>query len=247
MNGKYTVYKHTAPNGKVYIGITSRNPEQRWRKDGSGYTTSPHFYSAIQKYGWENIAHEIVQGGLTREEAGEMEKNLIAKYDSANRNFGYNQTFGGDFGLKITPEIRKKISDSNKKFYSNPSEIEALRKRATGYNHSEEAKRKMSEHHKGLTHVATDEWKNNISASLKKHYQDPKNREKHIDDFARLAKVGLEKSQPVEQIDGDGNVICTYKSMKEAFRATGIRDGNISKCCHGKAKSAGGYSWRYAR
>ena len=26
----YTVYKHTSPSGKVYIGITCRKPEYRW-------------------------------------------------------------------------------------------------------------------------------------------------------------------------------------------------------------------------
>lgn len=34
---KYFLYKHTFPNGKVYIGITSRvNPERRWL-GGRGY------------------------------------------------------------------------------------------------------------------------------------------------------------------------------------------------------------------
>ena len=29
----FTVYMHTSPNGKRYIGITSKNPpEKRWRK-----------------------------------------------------------------------------------------------------------------------------------------------------------------------------------------------------------------------
>ena len=32
----FIVYKHTSPNGKVYIGITKQNPKQRWG-NGSGY------------------------------------------------------------------------------------------------------------------------------------------------------------------------------------------------------------------
>lgn len=32
----YTVYKHTSPSGKVYIGITCRKPEYRWNH-GKGY------------------------------------------------------------------------------------------------------------------------------------------------------------------------------------------------------------------
>lgn len=26
----WSVYKHTSPSGKVYIGITSRDPTKRW-------------------------------------------------------------------------------------------------------------------------------------------------------------------------------------------------------------------------
>lgn len=30
--GTYTVYKHTSPNGKVYIGITKLSVERRWQE-----------------------------------------------------------------------------------------------------------------------------------------------------------------------------------------------------------------------
>ena len=63
----YTVYKHTAPNGKVYIGITSHSIEGRWRKDGSGYKLNNHFWNAIQKYGWNNFKHEILFENLMKE------------------------------------------------------------------------------------------------------------------------------------------------------------------------------------
>ena len=32
----YTVYKHTSPSGKVYIGITGKKVEERWEY-GYGY------------------------------------------------------------------------------------------------------------------------------------------------------------------------------------------------------------------
>lgn len=48
----YTVYQHKNKiNNKVYIGITKQIPEKRWGINGYNYKTSPHFYSAIQKYG----------------------------------------------------------------------------------------------------------------------------------------------------------------------------------------------------
>ena len=58
---KYVVYEHLFPNGKRYIGITSKIPEKRW-ENGCGYTKSkqPAMYNAVQKYGWENIKHNIL-------------------------------------------------------------------------------------------------------------------------------------------------------------------------------------------
>ena len=53
----YTVYKHTSPNGKVYIGITCKPTKARW-KNGKGYKNNDYFYNAILKYGWENFSHE---------------------------------------------------------------------------------------------------------------------------------------------------------------------------------------------
>jgi len=45
----YIVYKHTAPNGKIYIGVTSQKANQRW-KNGFGYRPNKHFFSDIVKY-----------------------------------------------------------------------------------------------------------------------------------------------------------------------------------------------------
>ena len=44
----YCVYKHTAPNGKVYIGITGQSPEMRWRK-GYGYKEQILFLECYTK------------------------------------------------------------------------------------------------------------------------------------------------------------------------------------------------------
>lgn len=94
---KWCVYKHTAPNGKVYIGITSQKPERRWRTNGEGYIqdTQKKFKNAIKKYGWKNFKHEIIENNLSSLElANEREKYWISIYDSYHN--GYNSTVGGD-------------------------------------------------------------------------------------------------------------------------------------------------------
>jgi hypothetical protein len=51
--------------------------------------------------------------------------------------------------------------------------------------------------------------------------------------------------KPILQLSLEGEVINLFTSMSEASQATNIRSGNISKVCNGKAKTAGGFIWKY--
>lgn len=92
MNWK--IYKHTTPNEKVYIGVTSRPVKERWNS-GHGYKRCVAFWNAIQKYGWNNIKHEVLYEVSTQEEAEILEMELIEYYQSTNPDFGYNIEKGG--------------------------------------------------------------------------------------------------------------------------------------------------------
>lgn len=116
----YSVYKHTCPNGKVYIGITSRKAEARWNY-GHGYDNQL-FGRAIKKYGWENIAHEVLFEGLTLEEANEAEKQAIEECNSMDKAHGYNCTKGGDgsLGHIVSAESKERMRESAKRTWSKP-------------------------------------------------------------------------------------------------------------------------------
>lgn len=58
-------------------------------------------------------------------------------------------------------------------------------------------------------------------------------------------KHGCRKKTPVIQKTLDDTVLQIYESLNEAQRATGVKSGNIWRCCHHKAKTAGGYLWEY--
>lgn len=111
----YKLYKHTSPSGKVYFGITKQDLNQRW-KYGSGYKDNVYFWRAIQKYGWNSISHELIRDGLTREEAEALEIEYIGKYDSTNRDKGYNRAPGGHLLPTISDETRKKMSENHADF-----------------------------------------------------------------------------------------------------------------------------------
>lgn len=105
------VYQHVnQTNGKRYIGITGTSPDHRW---GQGYKGCCRFYNAINKYGWDSFTHEVIKENLTKEEAENLEIELISKYKTQNPEFGYNIMEGGH-APHLSDETKEKISNANK-------------------------------------------------------------------------------------------------------------------------------------
>ena len=84
---KYKVYRHSFPNGKVYIGITKQTLAER---KSSGYYHNSQMQNAIYEFGWKNIESEILFDNLTKKQALKIEAKLIKKYNTSNPEFGYN-------------------------------------------------------------------------------------------------------------------------------------------------------------
>lgn len=139
---EYCVYKHTAPNGKVYIGQTCQKPENRW-KNGKGYSNNEYFTRAIKKYGWDSFKHEILFSELTKEESDVIEIKLINEYNSTDKNFGFNMENGGYGKGKHSIETLQRMSENRKG-------IPSWNK---GLSMSEEQKKKLSEISKGKTSI----------------------------------------------------------------------------------------------
>lgn len=147
----YTVYKHTGPTGKVYIGITRQKPETRWR-NGEGYRHCPHFYAAIKRHGWAAFHHELLAEGLTRSEAEQMEVHLIERHRATDPRHGYNIERGGTSGAKHSDLTRQKIADANRvRVWSDVSRGK-LRAHQTGSRASDLTRAKMSQAQRGRRH-----------------------------------------------------------------------------------------------
>ena len=125
----YTVYQHIFPNGKRYVGLTRNQVEKRWGYRGSNYKRQPLVWNAIQKYGWENIEHDIFALCETKDQAERVERWLIKYHDTTNPLCGYNVLPGGDVAVNdATPEMRYKLGNGNR-----------------GKTYTEEQKQKISE------------------------------------------------------------------------------------------------------
>lgn len=106
----YKVYRHTCPNGKIYIGITSQADINRRWQNGYGYHNNVLFYRAIKKYGWNNIRHEILFDRLSKSQAEDKEIQLIRELKSDNPQYGYNIENGGNCTGTHSEETKRKIS-----------------------------------------------------------------------------------------------------------------------------------------
>lgn len=218
----YTVYQHKNKiNGKMYFGITSRTPSERWGKNGSYYKTTPHFYSAIQKYGWDNFEHNILYQNLTKEEACEIEKSLIKKYKTQNRKFGYNILEGGQ-ATELPIEVREKMS-------------KAMMGNKNGLRHpcSEEKKKKISDSQKGRK--LSEEHKRKLSEAAK---------QRHVpcsQDKRKKLSQNYPKQKRVYCVETD----TIYRSVQECARQLHLYATNVSKVCRGIHQTTGGYHLKY--
>lgn len=126
--GTWMVYKHTAPDGKVYIGITSQSLQNRYLKNGTGYRNNKDLDDAIRMQGWENFKHEIMDANLTREEALEVEDTLIDQYNALSAQHGFNGRRNRRFKEKNSPNSSGNdtsiISSSERKFNTPKNEFE---------------------------------------------------------------------------------------------------------------------------
>lgn len=144
LNNYYTIYKHTAPNDKSYVGVTRQKDLNRRWQNGKGYIGCPLFNNAIQKYGWENFTHEILEDKVPIDQINNRESYWIAYYKSNNRQYGYNIESGGHAERTFSEETRKKISLALKNVPKTVEHREKLRQANLGKHPSEESRKKMS-------------------------------------------------------------------------------------------------------
>lgn len=230
---KYLVYKYVFPNNKIYIGITSRTLEERWK---SGYRHCPYVLNAIKKYGKKNISRIILFEGLTKEEAEQKEIELIAQYKSNQKKYGYNIENGGKCASSIAEQTKKQISNKLKGIVRNQefkNKISCANKKRW-IEKSDEEKEKEIKRLKNLN-IGRTPW-NKGKKGLQKHTEEWKKQASE-----RMKKYNEKNMKKVLCVET--NII--YNSLNEASRILNISQGNISMCLCGKRNIAGGYHWQY--
>lgn len=217
----YSLYRHTSPSGKVYIGITSQPVEHRWN-NGKGYMNIKKgpFKNTIIKYGWDNIKHEVLFTNLSEGLAKHLEMELIRHYK--NLGISLNITDGGDGLHGCVPWNKgKKV----------PYEKSNKRK---GCHLTEEHKKKLSLAHKGKHHKG-HKWtkkQRELFSKVRKGV--------HISD-AQKQKIRKHsaKSKVMLEFNTVGEIINRFSSASEAARRYNLDASWIAKACRNRVICSG--------
>ena len=230
----YCVYIHINNiNNKKYVGITKTSLSKRWGKNGSEYIRdkSSVFGRAIQKYGWENFAHEIFATNLSKERACELEIFLIKMLRTRDKAYGYNIQPGGQLGnagVVFSEESKQKMREAKLGTKLTEEHKRRISESLIGHQpakFTDESKEKLRLANIGKT--LSDDTKVKISNTLTGITRSKETRQKISDNHAN--KHGVFCPQLNEYFDTMSNVTEKY----------GIPRANIDKCIKGERKSAG--------
>lgn len=216
MEREYRIYCYTNKiTGKKYVGQTCCSLKERAGKNGSAYTRGDTIFGkAIQKYKWENFQAEILEDGITSEQANEREQYWISKLNTIAPN-GYNLLPGGN-NHSHNELTRRKMSKTRKGHLTSAETRHLIGEAKMGHEVSEETRKKISKALKG-THLSGE--------------------------IIQKMRETAPLSKPVCQFTLDMKLISEYPSIMEASRQTGIGYRGIGRACSGEYRTAGGYVW----
>ena len=217
MSINYKIYIHrNKTNGKVYIGQTKQSLKHRWN-NGKGYINCPYFYHAIEKYGWDNFEHEVLQECSSKDEADDLEIFYISKYKSHKPEFGYNLSLGGGGitgGIKYKNIYKYDLDGNFIQQYEDIFDIEF-----DDLSGIRECCRGKANYYYGF------QWKTFYKA--------------------KIPPIAKTSSKPVYQYDLDGFLVASYINIDKAEEATKFSRSGISKCCNGHQKTFSGFQWSF--
>lgn len=240
----WTIYRITNPEGRIYIGKTSDfKVRMRTYKSisGGGCNKQPILYNSLLKYGFDRHNVDILDSfNSTNSYANDKEmfwiRSFMSNLNKWRNGSGMNLNDGG--GGNIGVRFYNRVSP-NKGKTGKPSSF-------LGKTHSEEAKKKLSDHFTknpsramlGKSH--SDQAKLKMSTSKKGKESSLKGSVKTIESrikssVAKLGKpnkrkgisskrsvVTSTKKQPILLHGLDGAVIKEFSSKREARRFLGI-------------------------
>ena len=212
---------------KRYIG-QSINIEDRWcchkRKLNNNSHDNDYLQKSWNKYGESNFKLLILEI-CSQEDLDIKEIEYIEKYNTLDRDYGYNLKSGGQLCKNEQSEyIKQKISQSLKEYYKN----------------NPDSRKKRSE--KAIEQWSNNEIKNKILGKNNKMFG-----KKHTDE-SRKKMSDSKKGKPSTKRNMTP-VLCIELNKIYPCAAIAAKELSISssilEVCYGHRKTCGGYHWEF--
>jgi group I intron endonuclease len=234
------IYKITnLVNNKIYIGQTTRPFKDRI-KDYERFYGNDYINNSFKKYGFDNFKFEIIDTANNIEELNKKEIYYINKYNSTNKEIGYNIEFGG---LNSIPndETRKRMSES----HMGIKQTDRWIKKRIAIKGSEDAKKYGRE--------KSEEEKKRLSETSPKYWE---GKERSEDTKRKISETKKERGLSKKQKDllckrvvaynpMTENILGVYESSTEAAKHYPLSQSTISRRCTGKSKNNGDVHFKY--
>lgn len=220
------IYKITSPTGRVYIGqsidLLRRQFEYLKLNKCKG---QPRLYASLVKYGFSEHIFEVVEE-CSVEELNTRERHWQDFYNVLSKK-GLNCRLTGTQGNSgyLSEQTKQNQSRSKKVFFQTEEGRKAINKRLVNTDFK--------------TRTLNTDYSSRTANTDYKSFQ---KRKVLNTDYTRIAKKHM---KPVNQYNKDGTYIREWSSIKEAGEATKTHRTDITQCCKGKYKSAGGFIWKY--
>jgi hypothetical protein len=215
------VYIHKTEDGEIfYVGMG------QGRRAYTKSKRNKFWQLIVETHGLEVF---IIESGLSREEASNREKFWIAFYGRRDKHSGtlVNLTSGGAGTVALTDEVRERLAEyaRNRKFSENTRQ--RMKQSHTGTRKSKSIRDKISRSGRGK--IKSEETIQKLQAASQKDKQIKKT---YSERFGRKMIRCIDTGK-------------CYSSLKDASTDLGIPFQNISKVCHGKRPSAGGFTFEF--
>ena len=238
-------------NGKLYVGMTSKVLEERWkqhvRMSKSTSSTKMMILQAIKKYGVDSFEKSVLEECCDKETMSEREKFWIKELKTRDPHVGYNATDGGEGtpGRIVTEATRQKLRD--RVFSAETRQRMSFSAILRESTMSQEAKELRKKHHseaisgtknpffgkcwrKNRSH--SEETKRNLSISRKGKKLSQTNKDAIRSAMSLVDKsiLGSNKDKRWAVLEYDGyKLVSVYTGFEEAGKVHGFDTKKIRK------------------
>lgn len=220
-------------------------------------STNVHYCSSCRQKRWKEacengeIYGEII-AIFTGENAGELaheyeHQMIITHKEKYGQNTLYNRNDGyakfSTAGKKTSEETKKKLIEIDNKRWAKPGERKKKSDQSKEMWKNPDIRKQIIDGITGKTR--SEEQRKNYSKGAKDRWGD-KNERKRASELGKRNWENQEYRNKfckiVIQYTKDGNFVAEWPSVREIIRQLGL---NVSNVCNGKAKTAGGFIWKY--